>query len=260
MIHIFSCAAAAGTFRQLLDERDIAEEVAAISEELDFGPISHGTLADRAAWLDKSAPFSFGSRDWLAESEAEFGQRVSGTPERLIWIAPASATDQAGLYWYLSKFGGDGTALAIADYPVYGAGNGTAPLRLSQLNVEAMGHLYDECPRLPWTSARFPEDRWSALVAENAHLRAVVDGQLRSVPDAYFDDFLIARCPADWTWIPRVLAHAMGVIWDTGQCAGSDLLLWRLRALIENGRILCDGALPIFEENTTDNVNIRRAA
>jgi hypothetical protein len=96
------------------------------------------------------------------------------------------------------------------------------------------------------------------LVAENALIRVVDEGRLRSAPDDYFDNFLLAHCPSGWAKWHRVIADAMGDIWDTGQSAGSDLLLWRLRGLIEDGQIACDGDLPRFGGSVSDAVRIRR--
>mgnify|MGYP001591199481 CR=1 FL=1 len=258
MIHVFFCASAAGTFRQLLDARGIAEEVAALSEELDFGPLSHGDMVNREPWLNQHVPMGFGDHDWLAESEARFRKHIVSDPGRLIWIAPASATEQAGLYWYLSQFGGINLKLAVADFPLGGSLNGKSPLKLGELGLESMGQLYDECPRVPWDPLRFPEDRWSALVAENALLRVVNDGRLQNAPDDFFDNFLLARCPDGWVKWHRVIADTMGDIWDSGQSAGSNLLLWRLRALIEDGRIACDGDTTLFGGSVSDAVKIRR--
>lgn len=258
MIHVFFSASAASTFRQLLDARRIAEEVTCLSEELDFGPISHGEMASREPWLNQHVPLDFGDHDWLAQSEARFRKHIASDPERLIWLAPASATEQAGLYWYLSQFGGTNLKLAVADFPFGGTWNGKTPLKLSELGHEPMGQLYDECPRVPWDPLRFPEDRWSVLVAENALLRVVNDGRLQSAPDDYFDNFLLARCPDGWVKWHRVIADTMGDIWDTGQSAGSDLLIWRLRALIEDSQITCDGDLPLFGGSLSNAVKIRR--
>jgi hypothetical protein len=258
MIHIFFCASAAGTFRQLLDARGITEKVVDLSEELDFGPISHGAIADRETWLNCYVPMDFGDHDWLAESEARFRQCIANDTERLIWIAPASATEQAGLYWYLSQFGGADVKLAVANYPFGGNWNGKSPLKLGALGIEPMGQLYDECPRIPWDPSRFPKDRWNELVAENAFLRVVNDGQLQSASDDYFDKFLLARCANGWTRWHRVMGYAMGDIWETGQSAGSDLLLWRLRSLIDNGQIACDGDPPLFGGKPSDAVEISR--
>lgn len=257
MIHIFFCVSAAGTFRQLLDSRNVNEEVAAISEEFDFGPISYADLAEREAWLNQYAPLDFCERDWLATSEARFRKQVANHADRLVWIAPSSAAEQAGLYWYLSQFGGENTELAIADYGFGGTWDGNAPLKLGELGVLPMGQLYDECPRIAWDSSRFNESQWSMLVEEDAHLRVVTDGALHSAPDNYFDSFLLARCPVKWVKWHRVLADAMGSIWETRQTAGSDLLLWRFRALIESGQIACEGEPPRFGGSPSDAVRIR---
>jgi hypothetical protein len=258
MIHVFFCASAAGTFRQLLNARGIIDEVADLSEELDFGPICHADLASREPWLNQHVPMDFDDHDWLAESEARFRKNVSSGPERLIWIAPTSAAEQAGFYWYLSNFGGTDVKMAVADFPFGGTWNGKSPLTLGELSLELMGQLYDVCPRVSWDPSRFPEDRWNALVAENALLRVVNNGRLESAPDNYFDHFLLARCPNGWVKFHRVIAQTMGDIWDTGQSAGSDLLLWRLRALIEDGQVACDSDPPLFG-SVSEAVKIKRA-
>jgi hypothetical protein len=157
MIHVFFCDSAAGTFRQLLEARGITEKVTAISEELDFGPISHGDLADREPWLNQHVPMDFGDHDWLAASEERFRKHVASDLDRLIWIAPASATEHAGLYWYLSQFGGDKTRLAIADYPFSGTWNGKSPLKLGELGLEPMGNsmmIAPVCRGIPHASSR----------------------------------------------------------------------------------------------------------
>lgn len=258
MIHIFFNASAAGTFRQLLYARGIDDEVTDLSEELDFGPISHGPLADRKPWLDQYVPMDFGDHDWLAEKETGFRACVAHEAKRTVWIAPTSASEQAGLYWYLSKFGGNDLSIVAADFPFDGTWDGKSPLTLGELGIGPMGQLYDTCPRKPWDPTRFPEDRWNELVAEKALLRVISGGQLVSAPNNYFDDFLLARCSIQWVRFQRVIAHVMGDIWATGQSAGSDLLLWRLRVLIEDGRIACDGDLPLFG-SASYAVKIRRA-
>jgi Protein of unknown function/Domain of unknown function (DUF1835) len=257
MIHVFFCASAAGTFRQLLNARGIVEKVADLSEELDFGPISHGELVEREQWLNQNIPMELGDRDWLAESEVRFRRNIALDVVRLIWIAPASASEQAGLYWYISNFGVQNISMAVADFAFGGTWNEKSPLRLGELGVEPMGQLYDVCIRTPWNPTRFPEDRWNALVTEKALLRVVNNGQLVSAPDNYFDDFLLARCSDEWVKFHRVIGNAMGDIWDTGQSASSELLLWRLRVLIAHGKIACDGGQPLFG-GASNAVKIKR--
>lgn len=260
MIHVFFCPPAAATFRQLLAARGISDEVAFLSDSLDFGPIFLEDLAGREAWLNENVPMDWGDYDWLAQTEASFRKHIADDPERLIWIAPASAMEQAGLYWFLKQFGGTGVKLAIADFPLTESFNGQSPLTLGELPMKSMGRLYDECPRVPWDPCRFPENRWSTLTAENALVRVIADGRLQSAPDDYFDGFLLARCPTNWTRFYQVIGYTMADIWDTGQVANSDFLLWRLRKLIETNQINCDGKLPFLGENLADAVRISRSA
>ena len=260
MIHVLFDASAAGTFRELLRTRGIAEKVVFLGEQLDFGPISHGDLVDREHWLDRHVPLDYGTHNWLAQSEAKFRQHIAGDQERVIWIAPASAQEQAGLYWYLSQFGDADLKMAVADFPLGRNGDGGPVLKLDELSLETMEQLYEECPRAAWGSLRFPRDRWATLVAENAFLRVVDEGQLHSAPDDHFDHFLLAHCPRRWVRWHRVLADTLGNLWKVGQSAGSDLLLWRLRTLIEDGKIACDGELPVFGGDISDAVKIRRPA
>jgi hypothetical protein len=258
MIHVLFDASAAATFRQLLRRLGIAEKVAFLSEQLDFGPISHGCLADRGPWLDRHAPLDYGTHDWMAQEEAKFRRSVAGDAERLIWIAPASAQEQAGLYWYLSQYGDADLKMAVADFPLCGHLGGEPILKLNEVSVESMEQLYEDCPRTPWDASRFPRDRWAELVAENALLRVVDGGQLRSAPDDHFDQFLLARCPRRWVKWYRVLGDTLGNLWKSGQSAGVDSIMWRLRTLIEDGKIACDGALPVLHGNVSDAVKIRR--
>jgi hypothetical protein len=260
MLHIFFSASAAGSFIQMLDARRIDDKVTALDEELDFGPISNGSLAERTVWLDEAAPLDFGDRDWIAEDESRIRSGVSSNEDRLIWIAPASAAEQAGLSWFISNFDIRKTSIAIVDFPVKSAGDQRMPLCLGELGVEAMHLLYDDCPRVPLQDSRFGEDRWNQLVAENALLRVVEGGELRSAPDEYFDALLLAHCGGKWERWYRVLADVMGDVWDSGQSAGIELLLWRLRCLIQEDRIACDGELPKFGGASENAAKIRRAS
>lgn len=236
MIHILFSSSAAGTLRELLNARGLREKVVDLSEELDFGPISSDNFVEREEWFNRYVPTDFGKHDWISDSVKRFVERVSQDSDRLIWIAPTSAAEQAGLCWYLARFSGSGVRMVIADYPLEENWQGKAPLSLGELGLEPMGQLLDDCPRVPRDELRFPEERWQILVAEGARLRVVENGLLRSVPENYFDPLLLEQCSTEWQKWHRVVAHTMGAIWDKGQSAASTLMIWRLRILIETGK------------------------
>ena len=130
MIHILFSSSAAGTLRQLLNARGLREKVVDLSEELDFGPISPDNFAEREEWFNRYVPTDFGKHDWISDSVRRFEERVFQDSDRLIWIAPASAAEQAGLFWYLARFSGSGIRMVIADYPLEENWQGKAPLRV----------------------------------------------------------------------------------------------------------------------------------
>ncbi len=258
MLHIMFSESAAGTFRQLLSHRGISDGVVAISTGLEFGPISHGGLAIREPWLNKHVPADFGPIDWLSEYESSFLRRVASEDERLIWIAPASAPEQAGLYWYLSHFGGAETRFALADFPFARNWNAEPPLCLAELGEEHMAQLFDQCPRVAWDQARFPSQKWGELVEENSLLRVVLDGRLTSVPEHFFDQSILSQCPGDWTRAVRVVGNAMVQFSDARHIVGDDFLTWRLRELIFTGLIECSARAILAGPTFLRNGMVRR--
>lgn len=244
MIHIVFCPSAAGTLRQVLRERGLQQPVATLTEWLDWGPITTGGFAERAKWLDVNAPTDDGGWEWIAEEAQRFRTAVANASDRLIWLAPKSAAEQCGLYWYLAQYAGPRCEMIIADYPLGGLGQEDPPISLGSLGKDAMAKLSDDCPRVELDQARFSAERWQALVADGALLRVVENGILKSVPESFFDRFLFRRCSDQWSRIMRVVGYTMGDLWEAGHSAGGSTLIWRLRQMIKAGVIECDGDLP----------------
>jgi hypothetical protein len=258
MIHVLFSSSAAGTLRQLLHARGVRQRVVVLSETFEWGPISNGNFEDRQAWLDRHAPNEFGGWGWLAADVAEFQEKVAADAERLIWIAPRSASEQSGLYWYLAQFGGAGAQMILADYPLRDAWRGEPPRGLGELQEEAIGQLLDECPRLPLQSARFPEGRWKRLMAEDALIRVVDGGVLGSAPEDYFDRFLLEHCPVEWTRWNRVIGDAMVNLGDIGHSVSDMLLHWRLCELVAREEVRCDGEPPVYGAAGSRELRVRR--
>src|SRR5688500_13333915 len=118
MIHVTFCSAGAGTLRQVLRAKGMRQRVVDLTDELSWGPIATDGFQDRQAWLDRHAPLGFGLWDWIPESVERFRKAVATDHDRLIWIAPHSADEQAGLYWFLHNFDASDAQMIIADYPV----------------------------------------------------------------------------------------------------------------------------------------------
>ena len=258
MIHILF-SSAAGTLGQLLMDRGQADRIAYFSDTLDWGPIQSGSFLEREEWFDKFAPVEFGKYDWLDEGASSFRRTVRADPDRLIWISPRCQQELAGLFWFLAEFGGEGAQMIVADYPLHGTWRDEPPLRLSELQEDQIAELLDGCQRRAWDPSEYPEGRWSTLMAENSCLRIVEGSGLRSVDADYFDHFLVAQCPTDWTKAHRLVGDVMGTIWNTGHSPDPAFLYWRLRELIQSSTIASDGELPMFgDPKNAPNVRLLR--
>ena len=258
MIHILFDSSAAGTLRQVLFDRGVRQKVVDLTDTLDLGPISSGNFEDREAWFEHHIPGSIGDWDWIAEHVAEFRRKLAADADRLIWIAPRSAAEQSGLYWFLAEFGAADARVIVADYPLRDAWRGEPPHSLGGLQPAAIGELLDGCPRVALDKTRFPADRWRALMAEDARVRVVEDGVLNSAPDDYFDQFFLSRCTNEWTKWTRALADATIHTWKFGHSPGHALLHWRLRELVEREEVACDGDLPLYYAGPTGEARVRR--
>lgn len=241
MIHIVFGSSAAGTLRQVLHTRGLRQRVVDLQDHLHWGPISSGNFKNRGAWLDQHSPHELGSHGWLDEATAKFCQRVEADDDRLIWVAPHCAAELSGLYWFLGQFGGAGARMVIADYHVRGW-NGPPPT-LGMLDEKAMGELFDGTPSA-WDEQRFPEDRWFGLMAEDALLRIVDAGKLRSAPENFFDDFIWQRVPDRPTKLLRAVGNIMAASFDLENSLHDDFIIWRLRELFKQGKIRSEGGPP----------------
>ncbi|MCL6699747.1 DUF1835 domain-containing protein [Sphingomonas sp. NSE70-1] len=240
MLHVLFSSSAAGILRQVFRTRKIRDKVVDLTESLEWGPMGTENFRDRAEWLDHNVPNDFGGWTWIVEHVSDFRAHIASDPDRLVWLAPYSAQERAGFYWYLDQFGGANLKMIIADYPLRDFCRGDLPKSLGLLGNDQMSQLLDECPRTSWNKARFPAENWRSLKADSAMLRVIENGELRSAPSNHFDERLLRRIGSEWKECLRVIGYSLGDIWKTGQDADDVFLLWRLRELIRAGVIACD--------------------
>lgn len=242
MIHVLFSSSAAGTLRQVLRSRDRDEWVVDLTENLDWGLINSSDPQQRVDWLDSNVPSVFeGGWDGIVEQVDDFAYLVDQDDDRTIWIEPRSASEISGLHWYLDRFGASDAHMLIAPEFEWFRSLGTR-------DFEAMVELLDHCPRVPWDQARFPKRLWATLEAENSVLRVIINGVLQSVPNDYFDRYILERCSSAWTEWMRVVGNSMVDIDDAGHRVSDLFLRWRVGELIKSGIVVVDGKLPLYGE------------
>jgi hypothetical protein len=118
------------------------------------------------------------------------------------------------------------------------------PVGLGELSDELIAGLLDHAPRREWPAERASPELWQRLRTEDSLLRVVEEGRLRSVAPTYFDEILLQHTPAEWCWWARVVGNTMVDAGERGHNIGDAFLIWRLRELVKEGKIECEGELP----------------
>lgn len=82
---------------------------------------------------------------------------------------------------------------------------------------------------------------WQRLRTENAPFRIVTDAGLVSAPADCFDSLLLAQASSEWDSIRSVVATTMGLNSQPYMQVYDLMLLTRVVALVESGKLVADG-------------------
>ena len=119
-----------------------------------------------------------------------------GEPLR-IW-ASGNPDEACGLCWIMEQlraFGFDNLEITIVTLPDFEERSGSIAVQYTgwgEVEPHQWGKLADHGKKLSSAVARVLADQWRELQAENAPLRAVLNGRLVSVPESLYD-FVILR-------------------------------------------------------------------
>ena len=83
--------------------------------------------------------------------------------------------------------------------------------------------------------------QWRQLREENAPFRVVTPAGLTSAPVDHFDSLLLERVTTEWRKVARVIGDAMGLNSEPYLQTGDIMLLSRVIALIDAGKLLAEG-------------------
>jgi Protein of unknown function/Domain of unknown function (DUF1835) len=215
--------------RQALRDLGLDDEVLAFRDDLSCGPIDPDDPATRAAWW---APY-YSNEDF--EDIAAFWKRLTTGDDRLVlWFSRNSAHEIAGFLACVDRLG-------ERPYAIIDATRDRPPAYVSIMPPNRLAALFG--------SERFPtelektqfREHWRRLKLENAPFRIVSPQGLASAPVDYFDSFLLKRVPPGGERIARVIHEVLGLDGDPYQQVGDIMLLVRVVALVERGKLMADG-------------------
>ena len=242
VLHIAPGDSAGGSLTAAMRSVGCQEEVLSFHDDLSCGPIAWGTSRERAAW------WSHVHEPRLPGEFEAFWHRLETTDERLVvWFGRHSASELAfflamadrlgerlyeivdvtDLQWTFTR--PDGTS-AVAQ-PA-GAVSIVPTDRLMALR----GTAHPISPQEAADAGRL----WQHLRTQNAPFRVVTPTGLASAPIDHFDSSILEQAAREWRKAADVIGSTMAHCEPYMQ-VGDIMLLARLVALVEEGKLLADG-------------------
>lgn len=243
-LHIVPSDSAGGSLVRALRDAGRDDAVLAFRDSLNCGPIDPGDPSQRAAWW---AQFYDDPDIWTPLST--FWDRIERAEERLVvWFGRRSASEFAFFLAWADRMGDRPySILDVTDreFPAMRPNPGSPPTwrakSASILNADNLRSLLGS--ERPITAGEVTEARrrWQALKSENAPFRIVTEVGLTSAPIDHFDALLLEQAGHDW----RKVAHVVGMTLEQNSepyyQVGDLMLLVRLVAMVEGGRLEVDG-------------------
>ena len=241
MLHIAPGYSACGSLRQAILAADQMDEVLPCPDDLSCGPIASDDPSARAAWWMSHVE----GFDEFEPSLKAFWTRIAETDEPLVvWFARHSAVEFSFFLSLADRLGD--RPYAIVDLTgmrfAFGWRDGSfAAQSVSRVRPDGLRSLLGK--ERPITGQEQTEARrvWQRLREENAPFRVVTESGLMSAEADHFDPLLLDRATPEWRMVARVIGEAMGYNSEPYDQVGDLMLLQRIIALVDGGKLLADG-------------------
>lgn len=192
-----------------------AGDVLGLSLGLDMGdirePLGRGRQELLRQWYDGNDEAA--GRDWQETLESADRLRALGPGDTVrIWVdhTPASA---CGLLHAASLLEKTGAAVSVVFLPPWRErpdGVVETYLGWGEMEPERFGHFLSREEPVPPLALGAMAHRWEVLQKENAPLRAVVNGQVRSVREDFYDEMIRRHIPEGQTKIANIIGDVLG--------------------------------------------------
>ena len=212
------------------------EEMVIFPDDLSCGPIDRIDATSRITWWNRIWDF-----DDQGPRIAAFWQRLANPDETVVvWTGRGSAREHCFLLAVAHALRGQAFSLIDVTGMGMGADEPSWRGRLGTQVPNVLRGLIGTERGVGEAEQAALAARWEGLQRENAPFRVATEQGVVSVPDDYFDDDLLAEASEQPTRAARVIGGALG----RGRAymqVGDVMLLVRLVALVEAGRLVADG-------------------
>ena len=229
--------------REALDREAIplggtAADVLGLSLGLDMGdirePLGEARRELLRRWYDGNDEAA--DQDWQETLESADRLRACGTGDAVrIWVdhTPSSA---CGLFHAASILEKTGAAVSVVPLPRWRE-EGKAVVSYQgwgEVEPELFGHFLSREEPVPPRILGVMASRWRELQRENAPLRAVVNGWIRSVGEDFYDGLIRKHIPEGQTKIALIIGDVLG--WEKPGI-GDIWLVERIRWMLSAGEL-----------------------
>jgi hypothetical protein len=241
-LHIVPGDSAGGSLREAIHAAGRDEEVLPCLDDLSCGPIDPDEHSVRVAWWAR----------YYERPEVDleaFWNRVAATDDRLVvWFGRGSACELAFFLAWADRLGDrpyDIVDVTGLQWP-FSRPDGSAALsppaqRISIIPEHRLKTLLGSERPVTTQEREAARRQWRQLRLENAPFRVVSPTGLVSASADHFDALLIERATTQWRRTIRVVAETMGCASEPYHQVGDLMLLARVVALIDEGKLLADG-------------------
>lgn len=215
-------------------------DVLALSLGLDMGdiqePLGEGRYQLQRQWYDGENEIA--DRDWGRNLEAAERLKACGPGDTVRIWADRTPHSACGLLHAASLLKDTKAAVHVVFLPLWReTGDGktlVSYLGWGEVEPELFGHFLSHEIPVPPVALGAMAHQWEALRRENAPLRAVVNGQVRSVGENFYDEMIRRHIPEGQTKIANIIGDVLG--WEKPGI-GDVWLAERIRWMLSTGEL-----------------------
>jgi Protein of unknown function/Domain of unknown function (DUF1835) len=221
----------------------LRQEVLPFRDDLSCGPIAWGTAQERAAWWSPT------DEPRLCQEFEAFWHRLETAHERLVvWFGRQAASELSFFLALADRLRGrpyDIVDVTQLQWPITQSDGSSALMppagAVAVVPPDQLAPLIGTARPLATDEAEDAALIWERLRRQNAPFRIVTPTGLTSAPIDHFDSSILRSAGKEWRNSDSIIAWAMARNGPPYMQVGDIMLLKRLVALVEGGKLLAEG-------------------
>lgn len=242
--HVVFNPSVRGSLLQYLKQIGRQDDVVAMFDDLQCGPVEPFDPIARERWFDETLRVDF-EPGMVAQFNAEFWSRALDPAYRLVaWTTRHHAQDRIGfLLWAARLADQEGEVVDISDlkFNFWSGVQRPLPVALIVPDDFVTHCMFDRAQPMTPNAVTEAKAELARLGREDGAFRQTQNGEILSLPLTAFDDQLIAASTSEFQKAARVIGTAITDLIERGWYVSDLVLAARLMALVEEGRLQARG-------------------